>query len=209
MECIGNDSTTTIRLCSYYKSSLFSTTSSILVTQQSSQSSTHLSLSAIDEINYKTDLLIIMQFITTIGALFTLAAAASAEAVSWDANYDDANRAMTSVSCSDGVNSLITKHGWQTQGAVPGFPNIGGAVDIAGWNSASCGQCFKVTYNGKSIHIVGIDRAGAGINMSKAAMNTLTNGNAEQFGRVDATIERVGSDQCGLTASKRTIEFNA
>ncbi|KXS96648.1 hypothetical protein AC578_6920 [Pseudocercospora eumusae] len=150
-----------------------------------------------------------MQFITAIGALFTLAAAASAETVSWDANYDDGNRPMTSVSCSDGVNGLITKHGWQTQGAVPGFPNIGGAVDIAGWNSASCGQCFKVTYNGISIHIIGIDHAGAGINMSKAAMNTLTSGNAEKFGRVDATIERVGSDQCGLTASKRTIEFNA
>jgi hypothetical protein len=39
------------------------------------------------------------------------------------------------VSCSDGQNGLITKYGWQNQGAVAGFPRIGGYMGVAGWNS--------------------------------------------------------------------------
>jgi hypothetical protein len=56
--------------------------------------------------------------------------------VSYDTGYDDASRSLTSVSCSDGANGLITKYGWQNQGAVAGFPRIGGYMGIAGWNSA-------------------------------------------------------------------------
>lgn len=44
---------------------------------------------------------------------------------------------MTAVSCSDGTNGLITRYGYQTQGAIPNFPHVGGAAQIAGWNSAS------------------------------------------------------------------------
>lgn len=44
---------------------------------------------------------------------------------------------MTAVSCSDGTNGLITRYGYQTQGAIPHFPHVGGAAQIAGWNSAS------------------------------------------------------------------------
>lgn len=56
--------------------------------------------------------------------------------VSYDTGYDDASRALTSVSCSDGPNGLITKYGWQNQGAVAGFPRIGGYMGVEGWNSA-------------------------------------------------------------------------
>jgi hypothetical protein len=55
--------------------------------------------------------------------------------VSYDTGYDDAGRSLTSVSCSDGTNGLITKYGWQNQGAVAGFPRIGGYQGVAGWNS--------------------------------------------------------------------------
>lgn len=44
---------------------------------------------------------------------------------------------MTSVSCSDGSNGLITKYGYQTQGAIPKYPYIGGVDAIAGWNDAN------------------------------------------------------------------------
>src|SRR5205809_321684 len=55
--------------------------------------------------------------------------------VSYDTGYDDASRSLTAVSCSDGANGLITRYGWQTQGNVANFPNIGGSSTIAGWNS--------------------------------------------------------------------------
>lgn len=60
----------------------------------------------------------------------------SAIRVSYDEGYDDPSRSLTSVACSDGPNGLITTHGFQTQGQIPGFPNIGGSFEIAGWGSA-------------------------------------------------------------------------
>jgi hypothetical protein len=30
----------------------------------------------------------------------------------------------------------MTKYGWQNQGAVAGFPRIGGYMGVEGWNSA-------------------------------------------------------------------------
>ena len=56
-------------------------------------------------------------------------------AVSYDQGYDDPNRSLTVLSCSDGANGLITKHGWKTQKNVPTFPRVGGSGDIAGRNS--------------------------------------------------------------------------
>jgi hypothetical protein len=59
---------------------------------------------------------------------------------------------MTSVSCSDGVNGLVTRYGWQNQGAVAGFPNIGGYVGIEGWNSQQV-----CTSNTASTHLILIE----------------------------------------------------
>lgn len=65
-----------------------------------------------------------------------------------------------------------------------------------------------MTYNnGNPIYVVGIDHTADGLNLSKAALNTLTNGRAVEVGRVDASVTRVDSGDCGLRASKRTIEF--
>ena len=40
-------------------------------------------------------------------------------------------------------------------------------------------------------------------------MNKLTNNQAVQLGRVDATVKKVGVAKCGLTPARRAIEFNA
>lgn len=102
------------------------------------------------------------------------------------------------MACSDGANGLITKYGWQTQGQVKGFPHIGGAQAVAGWNSPNCGTCWQATYNGRSIYILAIDRASQGLNIAFSALNELTGGNAEQFGRVDAVVKQVSVNNCGL-----------
>ncbi|CZT15313.1 related to allergen Asp f 15 precursor [Ramularia collo-cygni] len=148
-----------------------------------------------------------MQFIGVTAILF--AAAASATSVSYDLGYDEGGRAMTAVACSDGPNGMITK-GYSTQGSIPGFPNIGASSDIPGWNSDQCGQCFSLSYNGGApLYAVAIDHAANGWVLSKAAMNKLTNNQADFLGRVEATVSKVGVDKCGLTPSKRAITFNA
>ncbi|KAH7362183.1 eliciting plant response-like protein [Plectosphaerella cucumerina] len=136
--------------------------------------------------------------LSSILAALSLTAVASAASVSYDTGYDDGSRSLTSVSCSDGTNGLITRYGWQTQGQVKNFPYIGGADAIAGWGSDQCGTCWQLTYNGKSINILAIDHAGSGFNIALDAMNALTNGQAVSLGRVDAQATQVAISACGL-----------
>ncbi|KAI9167786.1 Protein SnodProt1 [Paramyrothecium foliicola] len=137
--------------------------------------------------------------------LATLATAVSAVTVSYDTGYDNRGRSLTSVSCSDGANGLITRYGWQTQGNVPRFPYIGGAQAIAGWNSAQCGTCWRLTFRNKSIHVLAVDHAGAGFNIALAAMNDLTNNQASQLGRIDAQATQVPVRNCDAVCSADVV----
>lgn len=148
--------------------------------------------------------------------IFSLAAAVSALSVSYDQGYDDAGRLMTAIACSDGPNGLITKYGWETQGAIPKFPNIGGWEGIEGWGSTNvrnfrrrslvchchaniatqCGTCLQLTYNGKSINVLAIDHAGAGANIALEAMNVLTDNQATFLGRVEADVVQLDISAC-------------
>ncbi|KAM0437887.1 hypothetical protein ACHAPT_002252 [Fusarium lateritium] len=136
--------------------------------------------------------------IPSLFSLATLLTAASAVTVSYDTGYDQSSRSLTTVACSDGENGLITKYGWQTQGNIPKFPYIGGAQAIPGWNSASCGTCWKLTYKSNSINVLAIDHADAGFNLALKAMDALTNNQAVQLGRIDATATQVAISNCGI-----------
>ncbi|KAI1349977.1 EC5 protein [Xylaria sp. FL0043] len=136
--------------------------------------------------------------LSNIFSLLSLTALVSAVSVSYDQGYDNGARAMTAVACSDGPNGLITRYGWQTQGQIPNFPNIGGAPAVAGWNSASCGTCWTLTYNGRSVSVLAVDAGYGSFNIALGAMNTLTNGQAVALGRVDATVVQAPLSACGL-----------
>ncbi|KAF2714572.1 heat-stable 19 kDa antigen precursor [Pleomassaria siparia CBS 279.74] len=123
---------------------------------------------------------------------------ASAITVSYDTGYDDTSRSLTAVSCSDGANGLITKYGWETQGAIKNYPYIGGYVGVAGWNSPQCGTCYGVTYNDKTIYVLAIDHTADGFNLAKAALDALTNNQAAQLGRIDAQYAQVDLSNCNL-----------
>lgn len=105
---------------------------------------------------------------------------------------------MTAAACPDGKNGLITKYDWKTQGNIPKFPYIGGSQAVGSWNSPSCGTCWKLTYNGKSIYVVAIDYADAGFSISPTAMNALPGRQAVKLGRVDATSSQVPVKNCGV-----------
>lgn len=102
---------------------------------------------------------------------------------------------MSVTSCSDGPNGLADK--FPTQGDLPKFPYIGGVPAIGGWGSDQCGSCWKLTYEGRSINVLGIDKAD-GYNIAFAAMDDLTDGNAEFLGRVEATAEPAPASACGM-----------
>ncbi|KAF2728702.1 Asp f 13-like protein [Polyplosphaeria fusca] len=139
-----------------------------------------------------------MKVSAVLPAALAFSGLASAITVSYDTGYDDKSRSMTAVSCSDGKNGLITRYHWNTQGDIPDYPYIGGYQGIAGWNSDMCGSCFSVTYGSNTIYVLAIDHAAAGFNIAKAAMNKLTGGNAEQFGRVDANYVKVDGSKCKI-----------
>ena len=135
----------------------------------------------------------------------------STTSVSFDPIYDKGTTSLDSVACSDGKNGLITR-GYTTFASLPSFPNIGGASEIAGWNSPECGTCWNLTYaaptvvDGKtiitmrSVNILAIDTSKAtGFNIAEEAMNTLTGGEAVHDGVVKGVLfEQVAEAKCGL-----------
>lgn len=120
----------------------------------------------------------------------------------YDPGYDDPQRSLSTVACSDGPNGLMTR-GYSTLGSLPNYPNVAGTPDVAGWNSPECGTCWVVTYtdangNSKSINLLAIDVARNSYNMPTMAMNNLTGGQAHSLGRVPVTASRVPPSVCGL-----------
>ncbi|KAK0727462.1 Cerato-platanin, partial [Lasiosphaeria miniovina] len=118
--------------------------------------------------------------------------------VTYDAGYDEANRTLEELMCSDGENGVMWKYGWETQADVPSFPYIGGVQTISEWNSTNCGTCWQATYRGKTIYILAIDFTTQGLNIGFDAMNDLTSGRAWALGRVDAIVTEVPLSSCGL-----------
>ncbi|KAF4511842.1 hypothetical protein G6O67_001049 [Ophiocordyceps sinensis] len=130
--------------------------------------------------------------------IFVLASAVSATRVTFDPGYDNGDRDLTQVACSDGPNGLITRKGWKKQGDIPTFPFIGGTEAVSGWNSPACGTCWKLEYEGRRINVLAIDHADAGFNIGQAAMDRLTNTHAVQLGRIQATATEINPSICGM-----------
>lgn len=135
-------------------------------------------------------------------ASLNLAAAVPASAaepvsvsVSYDPVYDAAGSSTNTVACGSVLNQK-----YPTFGSLPGFPHIGGALTVSGTGSPNCGKCYQLHFSGngvdKTITVLGIDTAPSGFNIGLKAMNDLTNGQAEQLGRVSATYTEVDISQC-------------
>jgi len=149
----------------------------------------------------------VVAFTSALLATLNLVAAAPAAAtaqtvsVSYDPKYDVGTSSLNTVACSNGPNGLITA-GFTDFASLPTFPKIGGAPTIVGWNSENCGACYQLHYSSgkvdKTINVIAIDAAPGGFNIGLRAMNELTNNQAEQLGRIDATFVPVADSVCGL-----------
>ncbi|KAJ3719933.1 snodprot1 [Lentinula raphanica] len=143
-----------------------------------------------------------MKFFSILVPAFA-AAFVAADTLQYDPIYDQGSESLAVVACSDGANGLLTQ-GFTTFNSLPTFPNIGAFGAVTGWNSPECGTCWQISYtnsNGatKTLNAIAVDHAGSGlINLSEEAMNTLTNGNAVQFGAVQVTATQVAKSACGL-----------
>ncbi|KAH8110475.1 Cerato-platanin [Phellopilus nigrolimitatus] len=138
-----------------------------------------------------------MKFGTIASLLAFCTASVLGDQVTYDQVYDNANQSLATVECSDGSNGLLTKN-FTTFGSLPTFPYIGGAVAVEGYNSANCGSCWNVTFNGTSVTILAIDHADSGFNIGLTAMNNLTHGTAVQVGLVQGTASQLNASDCGL-----------
>jgi len=116
--------------------------------------------------------------------------AQSQQTVSYDASYDVSSASTDTVSCSG-----IFDSSYPTFGSLPDFPYIGGAYVVNGYDSAGCGTCWELSYNGNTVTILVIDHADDGFNISEEAMQVL---GAVQAGRVTATATQVDASACGL-----------
>ncbi|KAF8264259.1 Cerato-platanin-domain-containing protein [Lactarius quietus] len=143
--------------------------------------------------------------IITLSALFSVAAAATArggattEPLRDNSFYDNGSQSLNNVACSNGANGLVTK-GFTDFKSLPTFPNIGGVFAVGAWNSAECGSCWEVTYpsTGVTIYVTAIDTIYSGFDVSVEAMNTLTNGEANQFSFINVEATQVAESYCGL-----------
>ncbi len=138
-----------------------------------------------------------MKLSSTVISLVAFLSVVSAANVHYDTVYDNSKGSLSTVTCSDGANGLLTK-GFTTFGSLPSFPNIGAAQAVGDWNSPACGTCWQITYGGKSINVTAIDTVKDGFNLSLEAMDTLTNGHAKEFGVVSAQATQVSKSYCGL-----------
>ncbi|KAL1747696.1 Cerato-platanin [Schizophyllum fasciatum] len=136
-------------------------------------------------------------------ALTAVAAASSAYAVTvrYDTAYDNAGQSLSTVSCSDGPNGLITR-GFSTFGSLPEFPHIGAKAG-ASHGSSECGTCHKLSWTDefgtkRHIHVLVVDYATSGFNIAQSALDELTGGRAAEKGSINATSKQVNVKHCGL-----------
>lgn len=59
-----------------------------------------------------------------VSAAIAASAVAESDTLRYDTTYDNAGQSLSTVTCSDGTNGLLTK-GFTTFGSLPTFPNIG------------------------------------------------------------------------------------
>jgi len=133
--------------------------------------------------------------------LFILPAFSSVMTLSYDTVYDDGATSLDRVACSNGNNGLVTR-GYTTFASLPSYPYICGIEFVKGWNSPNCGTCYNVTYGNpgekKTFSILAVDTDPNGMNIGENVMNKMTNGNAVEYGTVEADVEQVAESYCGL-----------
>jgi len=143
-----------------------------------------------------------MKLVSFIIPLLAVLPAARSVLVHYDSVYDNSAASLTTVACSDGKNGMITK-GYKTFGDLPSFPHIGAADAVEGYNSASCGSCWELTYTEsdkttKTIYVTAIDHADQGFVIAETVLKHLGGQDAVDAGHINVTARGVAESNCGF-----------
>ncbi|KZT67761.1 Cerato-platanin, partial [Daedalea quercina L-15889] len=114
--------------------------------------------------------------------------------VSYDTSYDNFTAPVTDLACSTNLTSL----GFTDLGSLPGYPYIGGSSVVSVNGSTGCATCWELSFNGTSINVLAVDYADEGFNVAKAAMNGLTDGDAQELGVLSVAAVEVDVSECGM-----------
>ncbi|CRG91573.1 hypothetical protein PISL3812_08623 [Talaromyces islandicus] len=126
-------------------------------------------------------------------------AAKSKSTATFDTAYDNPSLSLSTVTCSNGEHGLVTRK----YKVISDLPTryVGGSPTVKAWNDPNCGACYALTYNHtKTVNVLAIDLAVGQFNVALSALNELTGGNAQDFGRVDVQYELVNPRECGMPA---------
>jgi len=145
-----------------------------------------------------------MKFSTAIATVLAICSAATADTLSYNPTYNVSSTSLSVVACA----GVLQSHGYTTFGSLPTFPNIGGVLQITGWDSAFCGTCWNIIYTDPSnpwlttsVIATAIDVGDPvqeGYNLSQETMDALTCGKAVQLGRITVTATQLSRSACGL-----------
>lgn len=115
--------------------------------------------------------------------------------VTFNTIYDKPSRSLNEVSCWREKGGLDEGHQeWLVQGDIH-TPVI--AIDaITGSNSVGCVTCWTLEYGVTSKPFLAVDRAESGFVTSLEGFNSLTNGRAEELGRINVTASQVDILNC-------------
>ncbi|KAI0730168.1 Cerato-platanin [Fomitopsis betulina] len=137
--------------------------------------------------------MLLYPFSTFFALCASAALAQTTVSVSYDQIYDLSTESVDYVACSEdliAVDETIFDE-------IPGYPYIGGADVVTGFDASMCQSCWQLTYGNNTVNVYIIDSAGDGFNIALHAMNLLTNNQSEFLGRVNATAVQTVGSVCG------------
>jgi hypothetical protein len=147
-----------------------------------------------------------MQFSTITAAILSSAVLASpgvkADTLKYNRDYDYAqNTELTSFSCSDGANGLITRYGvnnlQRLQTKLQPNTYIGASPAVAKWNDPNCGKCFRATNpsNNKSLNFVVIEQ-NSGVVTGEEGFRLLSPSGTTSEGTLTVNVAELPSQSC-------------
>ncbi|TFB06920.1 Protein SnodProt1 [Trichoderma ghanense] len=139
-----------------------------------------------------------------LSGLFQVAAlvgSAAAETMSATFNtlYEDPSRSLSEVTCWRKNIGFMPNLDWTLQQDAAGFI---GLDKINGLNSGKCFTCWRLSYEGRAISLLALDGTDSGVVMSFRALQYLTDGRAQELGRVEIDAVEADTSECGVPATK-------
>ncbi|KAF9815285.1 hypothetical protein IEO21_04648 [Rhodonia placenta] len=113
--------------------------------------------------------------------------------------YDEPSALVTVLTCGEQLKTL----GYTTLGSLPGYPYIGGSVNVTDGDASSpnCGECALINFAGAFATVLLVDHADEGIVVSEEVMQWLApNGNVSDYPYGTAELlEESDPSHCGLS----------